>query len=433
MRYLIVWALILHISFAAKVSYVKWEKGMSFSEYLQSRNISTSLLDSISEEDQQFLSDIHSNHEYYEAKEDDGTVLQALIPISEEMQIHLYKKREDDSYVFDIIPIEYKEKSYYGKVEIEENPYNDTLKSVNQKNVAKRVSQAMKGVVNTRKFHKGDRIDFIYKQRTRLGKVYTMPDIKVVKVQMKDKEQFVYVDEDGDGYDAAQKEVAYQVTGKKKVIYSRRVPVSQRGQVFGMPIRNARITSSFSYRRWHPILHRYRPHEGTDFGARKGTPLLAVNNGKIIYAGWMAGYGNTIKIRHSGGYVSLYAHQSKIRAKNGQSVKKGQVIGYSGNSGRSTGPHLHFGMMKNGRWIDPMKVLRRDSAVETVLKKFTKYEDVTTTKYKKVEIKGTKKHTRELLAYIDQNETSYKWGMTQLQSVNLKEREKFSEAAAQQN
>jgi len=173
------------------------------------------------------------------------------------------------------------------------------------------------------------------------------------------------------------------------------------------------------------VLRRYRPHHGTDFGARKGTPILAVNDGRVIDAGWKAGYGNTIRLQHTGGYVSLYAHLSKIRCNAGRRVKKGEVIGYTGNTGVSSGPHLHFGLMKQGRWMDPMKVLRKESRVATVLKKITKYEDVTTTKYKKVEIKDAQKYRKALLAYQDQNASSHVWGITQLQSVYLNDREKF--------
>jgi murein DD-endopeptidase MepM/ murein hydrolase activator NlpD len=146
-----------------------------------------------------------------------------------------------------------------------------------------------------------------------------------------------------------------------------------------MPLRHVRITSHFSHRRYHPILKRYRPHHGTDFGARRGTPLLAVNSGKVSFAGRMGGYGKVVKIKHGSGYESLYAHQSRIRVKRGQRVKKGQIIGYVGSTGRSTGPHLHFGLMRYGKWVNPMKVLRKKSIKDTMLKKFTKYKDVKTT------------------------------------------------------
>ena len=392
-----------------KVSYQQWEKGRTFSDYLDERNISRSLLQSISEEDKKFLLEIRTNYKYYELLNDEGKLDQALIPISEEMQIHLFKKHHSDEYGFDIIPIAYQDHEYFGKIEITSNPYSDAIKATNYPKVAKRLAMALDGVVNTKKLHKGDEVSFIYTQKTRLGEIYAMPKIKMAKVRMGKKEQFIYVDEDGYGYAEVGKKVAYTVTGKKKVVYTRRVR-SGKGSRFGMPLRHARVTSSFSYRRWHPILKRYRPHHGTDFGARRGTPLLAVNDGKVIFAGWMGGYGRVVKIKHAGGYVSLYAHQSRIRVKRGQRVKKGQIIGYVGSSGRSTGPHLHFGLMKNGRWINPMRVLRKKSVSgSTVLKKFTKYEKVKTTKYKKVEIEGAEENKKKLEAYLVNDLPSYIW------------------------
>jgi hypothetical protein len=137
--------------------------------------------------------------------------------------------------------------------------------------------------------------------------------------------------------------------------------------------------------------------------------LLAVNSGRVSFSGWMGGYGNVVKIKHAGGYESLYAHQSKRRVKRGQKVSKGQVIGYVGSTGRSTGPHLHFGLKKRGRWIDPMRVLRKKSIKTSVMKKFTKYEDVVTTRYRTVDIKGVKENKAKLLKYIKNGVSTYVW------------------------
>lgn len=407
MRIFILSLLFITLTFGMKVTYHEWEKGKTFSDYLNDRNISKVLLQSISPEDKKFLLEIRTNYKYYELINENGVLEQALIPISEEMQIHLFKK-DDESYGFDIIPVIYRNQEYFAKVEITSNPYSDTLKATNYSNVAKRLAMALDDVIDTKKLHKGDEVAFIYTQKTRLGELYSMPKIKIVKVDMGKKEQFIYVDEEGHGYKEVKKKVAYTVTGKRKVVYTRRVK-AKKGSRFGMPLRHIRITSHFAYRRWHPILKRYRPHHGTDFGARRGTPILAVNRGKVIFSGWMGGYGKVVKIKHSGGYVSLYAHQSRLRVKRGQYVKKGQIIGYVGNTGRSTGPHLHFGLMKNGRWINPMKVLRKKSIGGSVLKKVTKYEDVKTTKYKKMEIPGAEENRKKLEAYLLNEIPSYIW------------------------
>ena len=418
---IVIWILISSSLFGAKVTLEKWGKGETFSDYLISRNISTELLKNISETDNQFLSEIEAHQLFYELKNEDGTIEQALIPIGEEMQIRLAKEHDSDVYNFDIIPIEYKEKEYGATVTIKENLYTDVNNALQHPALADKIGQLFKGTVNTKRFKKGDKVSFIYTQRTRMGQPYTYPFIKVAVLESGKKRQFIYADEDGYGYKSDKKKQAYTVTGKKKVTYTRRVPTKSTSSSFGMPIRHVRITSHFSHRRYHPVLKRYRPHHGTDFGARKGTPLIAVNSGKVSYAGRMGGYGKVVKIRHAGGYESLYAHQSRIHVKRGQNVKKGQIIGYVGNTGRSTGPHLHFGMTKNGRWIDPMKVLRKKSVSDSVLKTFTKYKNVTTTKYKEVEIKNAKENKEKLLSYLKKESIPFTWDGYQQTSMGVKD------------
>ena len=394
MKYIIVFVLMFTFTFGMKVTHEKWEKGKTFSDYLVSNNISADLLESISKEDQKFLSEIHTSYKYYELKDDTGVLVQSLIPISKEMQIHLFKKRKSSGYGFDIIPIEYKSDEYFAKVIIEGNPYTDTLKTIKQKKVAERLGQALKNCIDTKNLRKGDQLSFIYTQRTRLGQIYHMPDIKVVSLTSRAKENFIYVDEDGDGH----KEGAKRSEFTKEGDYTHLVPLRDRSNRLGMPLRHVRITSKFTYRRWHPILKRYRPHHGTDFGARRGTPLLAVYGGKVTYAGWMGGYGKVVKIRHPRGYESLYAHQSRIKVRRGQRVKKGDIIGYVGNTGRSTGPHLHFGLKKNGRWVDPMRHLKRASLNKS--------------KYNKIVIKNAKKHKGKLIKLIQEDTPSYIWKQT---------------------
>lgn len=120
------------------------------------------------------------------------------------------------------------------------------------------------------------------------------------------------------------------------------------------PIAFSQVTSGFNPGRYHPVLKTKRPHNGTDFGAPKGTPVRAVASGTIVHAAWNGGHGKFIKINHADPYESSYSHLSKISVKNGQYVTKGQIIGQVGTTGLSTGPHLHFQIWKNGQFIDPM-------------------------------------------------------------------------------
>lgn len=421
LKSILIWVLIASSLFGAKVSSERWKQGETFSEYLTSRDISRDLLQSISKADIKFLSEIQGEQLFYELKDSEGTLEQALIPIGEEMQIRLAKAHYSHTYSFEIIPIEYKEEEYGATISIDNNLHSDISTTLHHPVLADKMGQLFKGNINAKKFKKGDKVSFLYSQKTRMGKPYYRPSIKIAVLESRGKQQFIYADEDGYGYKSDKKSQSYTVTGKKKVTYKRRVPVSSKASRFGMPLRHARVTSSFSYRRYHPILKRYRPHHGTDFGAKRGTPLLAVNSGKITFAGRQGGYGKVVKIKHAGGYESLYAHQSRIRVKRGQHVKKGQIIGYVGSTGRSTGPHLHFGMKKNGRWINPMKVLRKKSIKTTILKKFTKYKDVTTTKYKKVEIKNAKENKVKLLNYMEQENTAFVWDTYTQTSMKVKD------------
>ncbi len=118
---------------------------------------------------------------------------------------------------------------------------------------------------------------------------------------------------------------------------------------------NGRITSGFGYRR-HPILGYKKMHNGMDFGAPHGAPIYAVTDGVISFAGRNGGYGNFVRINHSGGLASGYGHMSRIAVRPGQRVRQGQVIGYVGSTGLSTGPHLHYELYRNGRTINPASV-----------------------------------------------------------------------------
>lgn len=120
------------------------------------------------------------------------------------------------------------------------------------------------------------------------------------------------------------------------------------------PVDYVRITSTFSWKRYHPILGIYRAHLGTDFGAAKGTPVKATADGTVKSAGRAGGYGNMIELRHSNGYTTRYAHLSRFAKglHRGEHVSQGEVIGYVGATGLATGPHLHYELRHNGKAVD---------------------------------------------------------------------------------
>ena len=140
------------------------------------------------------------------------------------------------------------------------------------------------------------------------------------------------------------------------------------------PLSFSRISSHFSNSRLHPILKIYRPHHGVDYSAPSGTPVMSIGDGKVLSAGYSGGAGRMVKIRHNSNYETVYMHLSGFAdgIKAGAMVKQGDVIGYVGSSGLSTGPHLDLRFYKNGQPIDPLKV--EAPPVEPVKKElFDKY------------------------------------------------------------
>ena len=121
------------------------------------------------------------------------------------------------------------------------------------------------------------------------------------------------------------------------------------------PINGARLSSPFGNRK-HPILGFTKHHNGTDFAAPTGTPVMASGNGTVIKAGWCGNGGNCVRIRHNSSYTTGYGHLSKFATKRGRRVRQGQVIGYVGNTGMSTGPHLHYTVSYNGKFINSQKL-----------------------------------------------------------------------------
>lgn len=120
----------------------------------------------------------------------------------------------------------------------------------------------------------------------------------------------------------------------------------------GMPV-HGRMTSSFG-ERFHPILGYMRFHKGVDLAASAGTPIVAAADGRVLSAGWSGGYGRAVVIAHPGGIETRYGHMSRLASYAGEMVHRGEVIGYVGSSGLSTGPHLHFEVTRNGQPVNPL-------------------------------------------------------------------------------
>ena len=122
------------------------------------------------------------------------------------------------------------------------------------------------------------------------------------------------------------------------------------------PLSFRRISSRFNLRRFHPILRKNIPHLGTDYAADRGTPVRATARGRVVHAGWKGSYGKLVEIAHPNGYRTRYAHLSRIKVHRNEWVDQSDIIGLVGATGRATGPHLHYELIKNGRHINPQNV-----------------------------------------------------------------------------
>ena len=374
LRILILLVSFYSCAFAAKVKYSSWEKGLRFETYLEQHDISKAILETLDDEDELLVSDVEENQKIYELIASNGVLLQALIPVGEELQLHLRKTY--DGYDLKVIPIACQKNTYVTLLSVDKTPHADIVSKVKNRRLANEFTRLLKHSVNFRGIQQKDKLAIVYTQKMRLGQPIGVPDIKVAMLESHKKKHYVFKHSDGKYYDEQGKELVKKYMGK--------------------PLNRIRITSHFTKRRFHPVLKRWKAHHGTDFGAKRGTPILAAAEGKVIFSGRMGGYGKVIKIRHKDNYMTLYAHQSRLKVKRGKRVKQGQVIGYVGSTGRSTGPHLHFGLYKNNRPIDPMRLVKFSS-------------NGLTGKAKRNYLNRKRKYTKIINTIFDQKMPSYVW------------------------
>lgn len=151
----------------------------------------------------------------------------------------------------------------------------------------------------------------------------------------------------------------FQCESEGKIDYFDEMGKSLKRAFLKAPLQFSRISSKFSNSRMHPVLKIRRPHHGVDYAASTGTPVMSIGNGTVTFAAYKGGYGKRVEIKHSNNYSSGYAHLSRIapEVKKGSSVRQGQIIGYVGSTGLSSGPHLDFRVYQGKTAIDPLKLI----------------------------------------------------------------------------
>jgi len=232
--------------------------------------------------------------------------------------------------------------SKYSDITIRTSLWNDMLDAGASPLLILELSDVYAWTVDFFGLQEGDRFRCIYDQKVCDGEIISISGIKF-SIFTRDTLNLyaIYLDQ-GDN-------------GNK---YWNEKGESMRKAFLKAPLKFNRISSGFTYHRKHPVHGSVRPHTGVDYAAPKGTPVLALGDGTVISAGYAGGGGNTVKIRHNSVYTTGYLHLSKYGKgiKTGTRVQQGQIIGYVGSTGTSTGPHLDFRVWKNGSPINPLKL-----------------------------------------------------------------------------
>lgn len=325
-----------NVTFGAVGERLQWESGKTLLGFFEQNLIPLKLYYNLTSQDKELTAEVKANATYYTLRSESGDLLHALIPVSDKVQIHIYKKGDD--FKIDFIPIISFKKDQILAISLQSSPYQDIYNTTNDILLATEFANIYRRSISTRTLHVDDKIALIFTRSYRLGKPFGIPEIKATMVESAKKAHFGFLHTNGHYYDKNGKEMA--------------------GFALEVPVRYTRISSRFSAGRKHPILKVVRPHYGVDYAAKIGTPIIAAASGKVIFAGVRGGYGKVVEIAHGDGLKTLYAHMSAIHTRTGASVKVGTIIGRVGNTGVSTGPHLHFGVYKYNQPINPLGRIR---------------------------------------------------------------------------
>lgn len=323
----------------------QWNNKLTFLGFLKQHHIPQKTYYDMDEDDKELIQEIRSGQSYTIQRKN-NKISTIKIPVSNELMLQITNTKK--GYVTKYLPIPFEVIEKTISIKIKKSLKQDLYKATKSWYYGKEVEEVYSNALPLKKMRRGDRVIIFYTQKYRNGKVFSSPRIEACLIEINKKPYYGFLMSDEKYYDSLGKK--YKRTYHTKFI---------------RPIRNfKRISSPFTHRRFHPILKRYKAHLGIDYAARSGSAIIASSAGKVVHKGWKGGYGRTVVIQHANGLKTLYAHMRGY-AKNihrGQRVKQGKVIGYVGTSGRSTGPHLHFGLYKNSRPINPARYIKKQTS-----------------------------------------------------------------------
>ena len=276
---------------------------------------------------------ININIDKYENK-----VLNIMLPISRTKKIELIRNLEKNSFIRKEIITNLKKKLVFKEAKITQSLYRSAVNEGIEANIIVEFARIYGFQIDfQRDIRLNDTFQIIYETfKDENNKVFKTGNIIYADLNLSNQSNAFYYfnEEDNEGH--------YDINGK-----------SVKKALMKTPINGARLSSKFGMRK-HPIDGYNKMHRGTDFAAPKGTPIMASGDGVVIKSAWCGGGGNFVKIKHNSSYSTVYAHLSKFGngIRKGKRVRQGQIIGYVGSTGKSTGPHLHYEVIYNGKRIN---------------------------------------------------------------------------------
>ena len=274
--------------------------------------------------------------------ESNKKVSTVIYPVSKTKKIELIRNAENDSFTRREIITNLKKRIVFKEAKILQSLYKSAVNQSIPANIIVEFARIYGFQVDfQRDIRRNDTFQIIYETfEDENKKVFTTGNILYADLNLSNQSNSFYY------FDLKDEEGHYDLNGK-----------SVKKALMKTPINGARLSSKFGMRK-HPIDGYNKMHRGTDFAAPEGTPVMASGDGVIIKAAWCGGGGNCVKIKHNSTYSTVYAHLSKFGGsiKKGKRVKQGQIIGYVGSTGKSTGPHLHYEVIHNGKRINSQKL-----------------------------------------------------------------------------
>ena len=275
---------------------------------------------------------------YFTINKKDNIISKFTLPVSKTKKILLIRETENNKFIATDIVTNLSKKLIYKEGKITQSLYRSAINKKIPANIIVEFARIYGFQIDfQRDIRRNDTYQIIYEVfEDDNKKMFNTGNIIFADLNLSNQSNAFYFFNDGG------EEGHYDINGK-----------SVKKALMKTPINGARLSSKFGMRK-HPIDGYNKMHRGTDFAAPKGTPIMASGDGIVIKASWCGGGGNCVKIRHNSSYSTVYAHLSKFAAKikKGTRVKQGQTIGYVGSTGKSTGPHLHYEVIFNGKRIN---------------------------------------------------------------------------------